>query len=157
METDILSDVFRSYMGNRNRTVQITSHLDAVIQAALRDDAGANLENIDGFTDTPADRQISTIRTKEPDAHGEGGDVVIEVFSEGRGLITASRRGHADDELLHREERTIYFDSQEHPSQIAGRLLSALVDIQENPVCDAFQTFVKKEAPGISASPHSAL
>tara|TARA_R110001599_G_scaffold182328_1_gene375298 strand:- start:4908 stop:5381 length:474 start_codon:yes stop_codon:yes gene_type:complete len=155
MEKDILSDVFRGYIGNRNRTAQIASHLDAVIQAALRDESGADLENSDGFTATPADRQISTICTKEPDTYGEGGEVVIEIFSEGRGLITASRRSHSSDELLQREERTIYFDTQEHPSQIASRLLSALVDIQENPVCDAIKTFVKKEAPDNGARPAS--
>lgn len=153
MNEDILSKVFENYIGNKAKVGEVASHVDAVVKAAMDSPFGEQIENMDGFSATPSDRQISTIRTRTADESGQSSDVIIEVFAEGRAVVTASRYDGVDMELQHREERTLYFSPEDHASGIAGRVLSAIVDINENDVAEAFQKFTRSATQEIGSHP----
>jgi len=143
MSQELLSGVFRSYVENRTKVGQISSSVDSVIKSALNSEFGRGLENSDGFTDTPTDRQISTIRMNAPDGYGESSEVVIEIFAEGRAVVSATRFRAADQEVQHQEIRTIHYGSQEPSEAVAARVLAAIVDTNENAVCDAFSDYAQ--------------
>ncbi|KCZ89733.1 hypothetical protein [Hyphomonas jannaschiana] len=153
MGNEVLSGVFESYAQNQFRTQEVASHVDEVVKSFLGSEFGSNLENSDGFTDTPANRQVSTIRMKEPDKFGTMSEMVLEIFAEGRAQISAMYL--EDDEIKDTEQRILHFHSHETPLQIAGRIASSMADFQNNEVAELFSRYAEKmiaeikDAPGV--------
>lgn len=147
---EILGEIFAHYSSNKDRVAAIAGHLDTVIQACMKAPSGANLENSDSFTTAPADRQISTIRTRTTDEYGEDSNIVIEIFSEGRARVSGNRYIAETDKSQHSEERTIYFSSEECDAKVASRVLCAIVDMQENHVSSSFSEFVREHSRSIT-------
>ena len=104
----ILSEVFESYLYNQKQILKASRYIQTVLTSVLSEEGNADLENEDDFLDIPADRQISTVRSKEPDAEGEMHQLHIELFAEGRASVTASRYKYMECSILHSEEREFF-------------------------------------------------
>ena len=151
MNDEVLSGIFENYILNQFRIQEISSHVDEVVKALLGSEFGSNLENSDGFTDAPANRQISTIRMCEPDRFGSKSEMIIEIFAEGRAQISAMYT--EDDEIKDSEQRILHFHSQETPLQIAGRVASSMADFHNNEVAELFCNYAEKMAAEVKEAP----
>jgi len=144
MIDDKLSGVFKSYIGNRDFVSEITTHLDAVIGAFLLSPYGNRFQNVDRFYNHPVDHDVSTLSMKKPDKHNSTSELTINILAEGRIIVSAAWFAGSDLEEKMREERELHFTAQENAESIASRIISALSDMNENHVAEAFRNFANE-------------
>ncbi|MCD1624333.1 hypothetical protein K7H93_15695 [Citromicrobium bathyomarinum] len=121
----------------------IANHLDSFFAEALNSEQGRGLENDDGFLLEAKGHQCSTLRTRVPDAHGISSEIVIDLFAEGRASVTATWYEGKTMDVGNREARDLYFSGSETASNVAGRVLSAMLDCRENEVAEEMRRFVE--------------
>lgn len=151
MKDEVLSGVFENYVQSQSQVKDVSAQVDTVIKAFLDSEFGSNLENVDGFGAQPSNWEVSTIRMIEPDEYGSTSEIVIEIMAEGRARLEAAY--WADDAKQDSAVKILHFHSQETPSQIAGRVASAMATFSNNEISNQFDSFAKSAVAELNEAP----
>ena len=76
------------------------------------------------------------------DEYGERSEIVIEIFSEGSARVTSLTCAESAGALSISEERKLVFLPSSAPFEVAGRILSAVVDLSQNHISDSMKEFI---------------